>query len=728
MIITLQRPEKEHDSWNVKLEAETQFAHRHTDIFLKRLPEFESLKLVSELLVGGRISKQTKEALLSRAEGNPLYLEEMISHFTEQGYIELQGNEWVVISVETLTVVPETLQGILFARIDQLEADLRHTLQIASVIGRSFMYKILEAIVENPASLDRHLSELQKRDLIRQKERFPELEYIFKHSLIQEAAYDSLLTGQRKEYHLRVAQVLENAFSERTEEMLGLIAHHFEHGGNIEQAGNYHLRAGIRAESLHSHLEALGYYDSALANQTERNEKYYKVLRHRGRVLCELFMGNRAAEDFNEIQKHSIETADDELKLEALLGLARSNYIMALDESARKTAGVAREYYEKAFALASELGEKEAMVQALTPSIWFTDFWPDYGVQARENALKALEISRDLRDDALILDARLAVFYTNEKFDQELAESLYSELKAKNNLTKLNELLFLFMWIYRERGEYEQAIKYCDEGIAVAKQIGVPPVQYPTIKALNLIDMGRFDEALQALNEEIADQSHQLGRAFREFGLSSYYLELMDFERAIQKGETALEQARALNRSWLQNIARSNIFKAQLLLGPDHAEVSLTDLDEFRESFTTTELIRQAELARNKGDLSTALEIAEEAVGLAEQLESPPGSIEAAYLKAVILLDMVRPRDALEIINRGIHLAEQVKFSVVHWRLCALKAKSLRQLGLTVESEEADRQASEIILDIADSISDKRLKISFLSHPSVNSVLERVHH
>ena len=128
-------------------------------------------------------------------------------------------------------IYPETLQGVLLARLDRLEEDSRRILQLASVIGRSFLYRLLEAISEAERELDRHLDELQRVDLVHEKSRLPELEYIFKHSLTQEAAYQSLLLERRREFHRRVALALEDLFAGRQEEYAGLLAHHYDLAG-----------------------------------------------------------------------------------------------------------------------------------------------------------------------------------------------------------------------------------------------------------------------------------------------------------------------------------------------------------------------------------------------------------------------------------------------------------------------------------------------------------------
>ncbi len=131
---------------------------------------------------------------------------------------------------------------------------------MASVIGRSFLYRLLEAIATAEQQLDQQLSQLQRVDLVREKNRLPELEYIFKHSLTQEATYNSLLMEQRREFHRQVGEALENLFSDRIEQYLGLLAHHFESAGDFAKAVGYLIKAGDRARLTDEHTEAISYY------------------------------------------------------------------------------------------------------------------------------------------------------------------------------------------------------------------------------------------------------------------------------------------------------------------------------------------------------------------------------------------------------------------------------------------------------------------------------------
>jgi len=512
MILLLMRIDRDHGSWGVKLKAETDFPHRCTEIHLHRLSADDSSSLLEQLLGKAELPAEIQQTIMERSEGNPFYLEEVIRHLMQRELIVQDEQGWRATGALEEMSIPDTLQGVLLARIDRLQEDVRRTLQMASVIGQSFLYRILETIAETEMQLDAHLSQLQRIDLVREKARLPELEYIFKHALTQEAAYNSLLLERRKVFHLKVGEALEELFPDRVDEFAGLMAYHWERAGRPEKAVQYLLRAGERARRLHAHLEALGYYNRALVLMDDDSDSYLPTLMHRAHVLLELFRGQEAVADFEKLQSIAHRNQDRQSELMTLLGLGRGNYILSLDKTDIDFAKRSRNFYESAYELAKEISDKAGMIKALVPTTWYKDFWPEYADQARQNAEEALNLSLELGDEDLIFDSKLAMAHTGTLFERErLGAELLDQLEGRKDHSRLNILLFRLMFTNLSLGNFEQAIKTCEAGIEVADKIGVPPVQYATIRALAYIQLGRFDDARRSLEDEVADEAHRFG-------------------------------------------------------------------------------------------------------------------------------------------------------------------------------------------------------------------------
>lgn len=203
---------------------------------------------------------------MAKAEGNPFFLEEIIRAMIDLGTLvrDQATGQWQTIANWELTHIPDTLQGVIMARIDRLSGELKNVIKLAAVIGRIFFYRVLRALIPGDCPLDPYLRELQNLEIVREKKRIPELEYAFKHALVQEAAYESILLQKRKEIHYQVGKCIEELFADRREEFYGLLAFHFTRAEEWEKARDYLFKAGDQAGKIAADAEALEHYRQAL--------------------------------------------------------------------------------------------------------------------------------------------------------------------------------------------------------------------------------------------------------------------------------------------------------------------------------------------------------------------------------------------------------------------------------------------------------------------------------
>lgn len=294
LVVCVARPIREHGAWRLKQLAETRFGHRYTEIKLDPLSDEPSARLIQELVADAELLEEVKRAILSRTEGNPLYMEEVVRDLIEKKSLQAQraGDTAPVIGKEF--EIPDTLQGVLLARIDRLGEDVRSTLQKAAVIGRAFTGPLLQVLVEEQQILADHLAHLQRVDLVREQPGEHEIQYLFKHALTHQVVYGTMLARQRSEYHSRIAEALEGTGPEGREDEPGLLAYHFDRAGRWEKAVEYLHQAGDRARRLYSHQEAIGHYQRALELLKEQGE-----LARAARTLMKLGLTYHTAFDFN---------------------------------------------------------------------------------------------------------------------------------------------------------------------------------------------------------------------------------------------------------------------------------------------------------------------------------------------------------------------------------------------------------------------------------------------
>jgi oligopeptide transport system substrate-binding protein len=234
-------------SWELGEAARRRYRHRFRELLLEPLDAVAAAQLAAAA-AGRDLSEDVTATLAERTGGNPLFLEEAARDAVERG----DG-----------AAVPAAIQETLQARLDRLAPDVREVASVASVVGRSFGQPLLERLVP-PEQLRPALSELQRLDLVVEERRRPTPEYRFRHGLVREAAYTSLLDQRRRDLHRVVGTTLEELSAGELSEAYGLLAHHFAEADEAERAARYLLEAGNAAKAVYADEEAIGHYRRAL--------------------------------------------------------------------------------------------------------------------------------------------------------------------------------------------------------------------------------------------------------------------------------------------------------------------------------------------------------------------------------------------------------------------------------------------------------------------------------
>ncbi len=218
-----------------------------------------------EQLLSLPVLPETLRTLIARrAEGNPFFVEELLRSLIERGALMRGEVGWTVTPLLQTLKVPDTLQGVLMARLDRLPVETKWLAQQASVIGRTFSYRVLMHLARRTAGVDADLAHLEREDIIRERSREPELEFMFKHALTQDMAYQSLLASRRRELHRQVGEALEALCYDRVGELRSVIGSHYLRGGAWEQAVTHLVAAGDASARLYAHAEAREHYTKAL--------------------------------------------------------------------------------------------------------------------------------------------------------------------------------------------------------------------------------------------------------------------------------------------------------------------------------------------------------------------------------------------------------------------------------------------------------------------------------
>ncbi len=240
---------------------------RLAHVRLAPLPEQASLEMVQQVLATPSLPARLRRLILEKAEGNPFFVEEVIRSLIDRGALMLaeSGRGWVATPLIERVDVPDTLHGILMSRLDRLPDETRWLAQQAAVIGRIFHEPVLRHLAERGDGLQGDLDQLRREELIRERARHPEVEYIFKHALTQEVAYSSLLAARRKALHRKVGEAIEAVFAGRLGELRSIVGEHFLKGEAWDRAVEHLVAGGDVAARLYAHAEARTHYADALA-------------------------------------------------------------------------------------------------------------------------------------------------------------------------------------------------------------------------------------------------------------------------------------------------------------------------------------------------------------------------------------------------------------------------------------------------------------------------------
>jgi class 3 adenylate cyclase/predicted ATPase len=231
---------------------------------LNRLSEPQAAELVGRVVGGKTLPREVHDQIVAKTDGVPLFIEELTKTVIESGWLQEQDDRYVVSGAPWSLAIPATLSDSLLARLDQLGSG-REVAQIGSVIGRQFTHELLAAVASMPEhGLRVALEQLVNAELMFCHGTPPHASYTFKHALIQDAAYESLLLASRQALHARIVDVLESRFPETTEASPELLAHHCTEARLTDRAVHYWHVAGRRASERSANLEAISHLTRGL--------------------------------------------------------------------------------------------------------------------------------------------------------------------------------------------------------------------------------------------------------------------------------------------------------------------------------------------------------------------------------------------------------------------------------------------------------------------------------
>ena len=651
----------------------------YIQIELEELSTDESQTLLYQILGIGKLPADLEQKLLSHAEGNPFFLEEIILALREDGTIVLEPQTGLFKLTQPVEAIklPETIQGVVLARVDQLESQLRKVLQCASVIGIDFKYRVLQYILDIEQRLRDYLGQLVDQEYLLEKTAITEIIYLFKHYITREVIYSTLLRKTRKFFHSKIGLCLEEIYKDHLDENYEILAHHFHNSDLTDKALYYLEKAAQKTQLLYANESAIEFYSylieilkSLKELDDEQKRLFINAYSNRGKVRKLIGEYSQAIEDFEKgielAKKFDVEEIEATI-LKVLADIYRLNgrHSDALEilERARvilhnyknisgeiltinnigalyRTEGrhlEAAEKYRESLALAEEYGDLEIKATALN-NLGITLLDLGEYEQAMENFLNALDIKKNLGDKK-------------------------SMVAILNNIGIINE----------RKGEYEQALKTYAESLKIALEIG-----YHRAQLACHLNLGQTSQILGDMNNAI---SH--------------------FKRVIEKSKGSEDygtQAIAYG-----NLAWTYIYQRNLDPIPDLIGTAI-ELAEKGKNYTgkINALLAKAMFLALKKNYNEGVKTAEEAINEVKKNKDIDSSPTAERIYAINLLGLSKLKDALQSAETAFETASRTHNPrETAWSLYA-KGIILKEDG---KLEEGERDVSEAI-EMAKKIKD----------------------
>ena len=551
--------------------------HRRVD--LKPLSRRVSRGLVSEILQKiPDVPRELEEMIVTQAEGNPFYVEELVKMLIEAGVVQAKEPAWFVDQTKLdETEVPATLSGVLQARLERLPDGERVLIQQAAVVGRIFWDQVVSYLNLdsdgrlNEAEIKNGLASLRGRELIYRRETstfVDALEFIFKHAVLREVTYERVLKRLRKVYHRKIAEWLMEQRGDRKNEIAGLIADHLEAAEEFEEALQYLKWSGEEAARKYANQEAIDYYTRAL---------------------------------------RLVPGTDLELRYELLLEIEKLHMLLADREAWRQDLTVLEELAER---LNDDMKRMEVGVK------WadFAVIMLDWNEIAAEKARAVIRLAEALGNDWYAARGYLALerFYLySTNYDKTNEMHLKKALAGfrKSSDRRWESVTLRTLGVYSGNVQHDSVAfrEFTLQALKAAQDVGDLYAQATSLHNIGVLatDLGQLEEAVDYFRQSL-DIHREVGSRRDEIvildSIGGVYWRMGDYQAALEMHEESLELAR--ERGFLPSVI-SNLYELgraqELLTLPSRAIESYLQVLEMADGLTNKDVVMFESYAAQAG-------------------------------------------------------------------------------------------------------------------------------
>lgn len=730
LFICMSRPDTTAASWNSIQKMREKLGDDFHSIDLAPLQVNQTETLLNNLLGVKDLPKPILDLIVEKAQGNPFFVEEIIRSLIETKQLIRENNHWRAAGDSAKISLPNTLRGVLSARIDRLPETSRHVLQNAAVIGRLFDVRVLKPLTRLNGGLEAQIQYLREVSLIEALQN----EYAFRHVLIQEATYESILIKKRAELHRKIGEIMENLYTSRVEEFAPLLAYHFYSAGD-ERSLKYDIIAGEKSARLYANAEAATHFRRALEVARRTNAEtdvIFSLFTQLGSVLELSGRFEQALETYEELQAFGRERNDRSIEMKALMAKATIYSIF----SQLHNPALSEQMLIHALEISREIGDRATQARLnwnLMIAFLFSKRLEE-GLKYGETALK---LARDLGDPeqlAFVLNDLCRLYTCMGRFNDAYAaiKEARSMWIEQDNQVMLADSLGSEAEAAYNAGDFARSLENSQQALVISENIkNIWGQSYDRmLMAFVLLQNGQLGKAIP-LGEHSAQQADEAGLIASSITLRSELAWIYAFCGAFDKAYLMVEQAEQFAdlkqpawRSFPQaarvriHLLNDDLESAQHAAGTEPLQP--TSIPYAR--FTIFVVLANIELAYANGDFDSALamidELLEEVTPLT-RLDVP----DVLRWKGLVLTKLGRDEEALRVLTEACSRANGIGANLQLWLSYSALAELYLKLGREKEAGNSLAEGSKIARQLAESLREIGLAESFLNQPQVKKLM-----
>ena len=730
LFICMSRPDTTSAGWDtIQQMKEKQGSDFHL-IDIVPLQGEQTETLLNNLLGVNDLPKPIMDLIMAKAEGSPFFVEEIIRSLIETEQIVRENDHWKAVSDNTKITLPNTLRGVLSARIDRLPETPKHVLQNAAVIGRLFDVRILKRLTSLNGSFDSQIQYLKEASLIE----MISSEYAFRHVLIQEAAYESILIKKRTQLHKQIAETMKSLYENRLEEFAPLLAYHFYSAGD-ERSLKYDVLAGEKSARLYANAEAIVHFSRALEvakRVNAENDILASIYFQLGSVYELSGRYENAQKTYKDMEATAIERGDRLMELKALMGLATiySTLNPVYNPSLGET------FQKQALDLATKLKDTPSQAK-LHWNLMLNYLFSNRVEEAHEHCEPTIDLAREvgdldqlaftLNDAGRVYQGIGAYEKAFEAFDE--ANALWTQ---QDNQVMLADNLGASAMANYFAGNFDKALSYSEQAWELSKQTDNYWGQsYSRVcPAYIYLERGLIDLGIRSAAEcvETGEEGGLVSSVVLvPVELAWIYGIYGEISQGIKMAEQALETALEKMPDW-KSPALATLIRLHLLMGDvDTAERIANSnpltpvLTVIRSRYMTIMNLTAIELELGRKNYQTALSLSD---NLLDEI-APLGWInnpEILYHKADALIGSGQFDEAHQTLTEACSLAEKLDARHHLWSILSRLTDVSAELGNHQQADEYRKQTRDVIEFIAERLEKVELKDSFLNQPRIKKL------